>query len=189
LYTSPTANPNFSDTLEILISTDCGDTYNSVYKKFSTALVTTAAPFFTTAAFVPTAAQWRRDSIDLSAFTTYSNVTIKFRHITDYENNLFLDDINIDVPATTGINEGNTLSAVSLFPNPAKESIRLNLAGVTATGIRMQLMDATGRLLQTQENLSGGMNYDFDIENLAAGSYVVMIMSGGDVKALRFTKQ
>jgi hypothetical protein len=33
------------------------------------------------------------------------------------------------------------------------------------------------------------MNYDFDIENLAAGSYVVMIMSGGDVKALRFTKQ
>ena len=189
LYTSPTANPNYSDTLEILISTDCGDTYNSVYKKFSTALVTTGAPFNTAVAFVPTSAQWRRDSIDLSAFTTYSNVTIKFHHITDYENNLFLDDINIDVPATTGISEGNTLSAVSLFPNPANETIRLNLAGVTETGIRMQLMDATGRLLQTQENLSGGMNYDFDIENLAAGSYVVMIVSGGDVKTLRFTKQ
>ena len=72
---------------------------------------------------------------------------------------------------------------------PAKETIRLNLSGVTTSDIRIQLMDATGRVLQTQENLNGGMNYDFDIKNLAAGSYVMMMVSGGDVKALRFTKQ
>lgn len=80
------------DGLEILVSTDCGLTYTSVYLKSNTTLATAAA---TTASFVPTAAQWRTETINLNAYIGQSGVTIAIRNIAGYGNNLYVDNINI----------------------------------------------------------------------------------------------
>jgi len=81
------------DGLEVLVSTDCGLNYTSVYSKSNTVLATSAA---TTASFVPTlATQWRTETIDLSAYIGQSSVTLAFRNLAGYGNNLYVDNINI----------------------------------------------------------------------------------------------
>lgn len=83
-----------SDSMKILVSTDCGVTYNStpIYYKGGTSLATGAD--LTTAFFPTITSDWRLETIDLSPFAG-NNVIIKFVAINRYGNNLFIDDINI----------------------------------------------------------------------------------------------
>lgn len=80
------------DSLEVLISTDCGQSYTSIYLKGNTDLATAAS---TTASFTPASNQWRTESVDLTPYVSASNVEIVFRNIAGYGNRLFLDNLNI----------------------------------------------------------------------------------------------
>jgi len=80
------------DGLEVLVSTNCGGSFTTVYSKSNTTLATAAA---TTAAFVPTAAQWRTETVDLSAYVGQPNVIIGFKNLSGYGNNIYVDNINI----------------------------------------------------------------------------------------------
>jgi PKD repeat protein len=80
------------DGLEVLISTDCGSTFTSVYSKSYTTLATAAA---TTAAFVPTTAQWRTETISLTPYIGQANVIVAFKNLSGYGNNLYVDNINV----------------------------------------------------------------------------------------------
>jgi PKD repeat protein len=80
------------DGLEVLISTNCGSSFTSVYSKSSTTLATAAA---TTSAFVPTTAQWRTETIDLTPYVGQANVIIAFKNLSGYGNNLYVDNINV----------------------------------------------------------------------------------------------
>ncbi len=188
LYTNPTANPNYSDTLEVLVSTNCGQTFTSAYKKFSTALVTTPAPFYTTAAFVPTATQWRRDSIDLAPYASFNNVVVKFRSITDYENNLYLDDINID--GTTGLSSQPSLAAVNIYPNPANNFLNIDLTGIGSDrNIGIRIVDMTGKTVHATSNNMGGQLLRVETSNISTGLYIVELSGVDGVVRLPFTKQ
>jgi Pregnancy-associated plasma protein-A/Secretion system C-terminal sorting domain len=171
LYTNPTSGTPFSDTLEVLVSTDCGLTYTSLYKKFSTAL-TTVTPIFSTTEFVPTlASQWRNEIINLAPYATATNAIFKIKHITDFENNLFVDDINIQ--AATGIQQLDANTLFTLYPNPAKDeiSVRLNL-----------FSDGTLRLFNTlgakvwEENVIAGQNeFRVSLNEFAEGAYTMTL--------------
>ena len=80
------------DTLDVLYSTDCGQTFSLLWSKNGTALTT--APDQITS-FVPTAAQWRNDSVSLSALAGLPVVNIAFRNRSGGANNLYIDNINI----------------------------------------------------------------------------------------------
>jgi large repetitive protein len=85
-------NATFFDGLQVLVSTDCGQTYSSVYSKSNTVLATAAA---TTANFTPTAAQWRTETIDLSAYVGQGSVIVSFKNLSGNGNRLFVDNINL----------------------------------------------------------------------------------------------
>lgn len=88
--------PGYADTLEIRVSTDGGQTYpNVIYYKGGNDLATRPA---TTSSFVPTAAEWRTEWINLSAFVGRT-VRIAFIGVNDFGNNLYLDNIATAVPA------------------------------------------------------------------------------------------
>ncbi|MFT3948169.1 MAG: M43 family zinc metalloprotease [Agriterribacter sp.] len=85
----------YSDTLNILFSTDCGQTFTSAYKKAGPSLATHNGVI--DADYVPSAGEWIADTLDLSPYITgrYSDVIVQFRDINGYGNNVYLDDINI----------------------------------------------------------------------------------------------
>lgn len=94
------------DGLEVLVSTDCGGTFTSVYSKSNTTLATASA---TTNAFTPTASQWRSETVDLTSYVGNSSVWIVFRNLAGYGNNLYVDNINV-----TGVS-GSPAAPVASF--------------------------------------------------------------------------
>lgn len=88
----------YYDGLQVLVSTDCGNTFTTVYSKSNTTLATASA---TTASFVPSAAQWRAESIDLTPYVGNSSVWISFKNNGGNGNNIYIDNINVSGVAGT----------------------------------------------------------------------------------------
>lgn len=83
------------ESTQILVSTNCGGSYTTVYNvRDDTAFA--IDPVFTTAAFFPSSlAQWKQKAIDLSSFIPSGNIIVKFRQVNNFGNNFHLDDINL----------------------------------------------------------------------------------------------
>ncbi len=67
VQTDPSAAGNVWDTLQVLVSTDCGNTYTSLYKKWGNSLITRKTAI-TTFFCAYCSAEWRKDSVDLTAY-------------------------------------------------------------------------------------------------------------------------
>ncbi|MEM7656955.1 MAG: T9SS type A sorting domain-containing protein [Bacteroidota bacterium] len=171
-------NTGFSDTLEVWVSGDCGVTFELRYKKFGDELVT-AAPTFDE--FVPKSMwDWRREWVDLSDFAGNTGVAIKFRHINNNENNLYLDNINVDVLYTVGVEDQLTSGIVSVFPNPARQQVQLQAEARQAANWQVSLRDMAGKLvLQTNLDVAAGNSlHQLDVSELSRGVYLVEISDG-----------
>lgn len=91
----------YSDTLAVLISTDCGQSYNRIYLKGGTMLSTAGS---SNSYFVPASTQWRTEHIDISNYVGQQTVTIAFQNINGYGNVLYLDNVNITgTPIATNV--------------------------------------------------------------------------------------
>ncbi len=102
-----------SDTLVILASTDCGLTFQQLYRKGGTNLAT--SPDFQSF-FVPNSTQWRTDSINLSGFSGADKVLIAFRNIGRFGNALYLDNLRLGTP--TQVSNAFSREKPAFFPNP-----------------------------------------------------------------------
>ncbi|MDF3026886.1 MAG: hypothetical protein K0S23_1193 [Fluviicola sp.] len=85
-------NAAYYDGLDVLVSTDCGNTFTTVYSKSNTTLATANA---TQSSFSPTTAQWRSETVDLTPFVGNSSVWIVFKNNGGNGNNLYIDNINV----------------------------------------------------------------------------------------------
>ncbi len=92
------------DSLQIIYSTDCGVTWLSTsYKKGGPGLSTTGA--FVTPAFAPTPTQWRNENISISTCgITSSSIILGIRAVTDYGNNIYVDNFAVNKIATKQYN-------------------------------------------------------------------------------------
>ncbi|HWY39123.1 MAG TPA: M43 family zinc metalloprotease [Bacteroidia bacterium] len=174
LYTDPTASPNYSDTLAVYISTDCGASWTQLYRKYSAALSTTTPPFSTTT-FTPTSTQWRQESVSLASYASSNNAIIKFVNITGYENELYIDDINIS--AFSGIQSSGASAGVNIYPNPSADGrfmidIKQNQNNVN----RLTVYDILGnKVYEIDQKIPSG-RYDMDLSSLGSGTYFVEVL-------------
>lgn len=112
-------NTSTSDSLNVYISTDCATTWTRLYTKGGSQLATVTGG--QTSAYTPSAnAQWRRDSINLSAYAGQPSVYLKFESRSNWGNNLYLDNINVR----------NTIAAA---PTASFASVPANCPGTTIT--------------------------------------------------------
>src|SRR6185369_10306947 len=102
------------DTLKVLISIDCGETWTVLYNK-SGATLATRPPL--TSSFTPTASQWRSDTISLAAYTAQPEVLFQFVTIADDGNNIYIDDIQIP-SFPTSVAQHPAARELSVYPNP-----------------------------------------------------------------------
>jgi photosystem II stability/assembly factor-like uncharacterized protein len=157
----------YSDTLEVLASTDCGASYQSLYLKGGSDLATSPD---NQSYFTPTPTEWRTDSIDLSAFSNQANLQIAFRNIGRYGNVVYLDNINIG--DFVGVFENEQLKPV-IYPNPVKagESVTIQLQGE----FQGFLFDQRGSKIQIQK---GKDTLKFLIpETISSGLYTLQIQT------------
>jgi hypothetical protein len=157
----------YSDTLAVMISTDCGVSFQQVYIKGGTDLATSPD---NQSSFIPTATQWRTDSVDLSAYFGQTNVQVAFRNKGGWGNNLYLDNINLG--SLADLNESID-NPITMYPNPIQTGTCLTIQG---DGIkRINLISPDGKSIKTERKFEGNT---FEIpENISTGTYILQIES------------
>ncbi len=176
LYTPATENPNFSDTLTILATADCGNTTQVIYKSSGQDL-TTGTPYHTINRFVPASEEWETKSIDLTAYEG-KNVRFIFRNTSDHENMLYIDNIRINGTSVTVGDQTISSDVINLSPNPTKGSFVVN---ATKNIDFILIYDILGR--QIQYILSSGTNSQtIDLSSEERGIYLVKTSAGGVTK-------
>jgi hypothetical protein len=180
-YTYWTTASQASDTLEILASPNCGTTWTSVYKKARTALATATPVSSQTTPFTPTGtSQWRQETVSLSAYDGNSNVMVKFRNISDYEDNMYIDDINI--AKIVGIKENSAEQLyVNVYPNPTNGTLYVSIQNANGTGTtEINLYNVIGeKVMNTMTSKGSNISETLDLSALAPGVYQLETKSAG----------
>lgn len=91
-YSHAATSYGLADSLQLLVSADCGSTWHSLFYKGGPGLETSDS---TDELFAPQiAAQWKTEKISLAAYS--GDVLLRFREVNGNNNNIYLDDIAID---------------------------------------------------------------------------------------------
>lgn len=184
-YTPVNTLGNFWDTLQVLVSIDCGQTYTSVYKKWGSSLITHMAPEYD--AFVPIASEWRKDSVNLSAFIGKDNLLIAFRNTTGNENNIYLDDVNLQ---TIAVNPNLKASGFLVTPNPTSGKITVQFYPQPADLKGIQVFNNLGQKLAEIKPGDGQASnqYTFDLSRYTPGIYLVRAVFADKVVVKKILK-
>ncbi|MCB9223312.1 MAG: T9SS type A sorting domain-containing protein [Crocinitomicaceae bacterium] len=81
------------DTLQVLVSIDCGITWTQVFEKTSNELF--VGTQYDANLFVPAAADWQSMNINLNSYSGSPRVAIKILNISGQGNTLYIDNINV----------------------------------------------------------------------------------------------
>ena len=159
----------FWDTLQVVISTDCGASYKSLYKKWGPSLITRNTVSQTS--FIPGPSEWRKDSVDLSAYINAGPVLLAFLNTTQNENNIYLDDITV---YSSGVNPNLASRGFLVTPNPVSDIISVQFYPHPSNLKAIFLFNSLGQKVGGQVvKGSRASNYSFDMSHLASGVYFV----------------
>jgi hypothetical protein len=166
------------DSLRIIISPDCGATWQTLFYKGGNSLATAPA---NSNAFFPKNNQWSRETISLEGYA--GNILIRFQNICSYESNLFIDDIHVGWATSSRELLSNT-SIICVYPNPvdAKTTFDYNLtepASVCLT-IYNNLGQQLGVILNESQP-AGKHHVQWDMEGLPAGIYYYRFLAGTEI--------
>ncbi|MPM38077.1 hypothetical protein SDC9_84700 [bioreactor metagenome] len=160
----------YSDTLEVLSSTDCGSTWQLLYRKGGDELAT--VPSITDSLFIPEATQWRTDSADMSAFEGENSIIIAFRNIGHWGQGLYIDNIMLN--GSTGVELLPGKNHLSLFPNPVESGTKIFISGQNGSTYTLIIFDANGKQIMLTPVAAG---QSVSIDNIAPGNYFYKIFS------------
>ncbi len=180
------------DSLQVLVSTNCGDTWQKVWQKWGSGLMTVGG-YATTSTFVPTAGQWRSDSVDLQAFAGASQLRLMFRSIGGNSQAIYLDNINISTLVGAARPDLATVQ-VRVYPNPSHEIPAILVQMENSGWLEARLCDLQGRCIydwprhrvSAREN---SMIIPSDIwGNMPSGLYMLNVASASGVAGVKLVK-
>ena len=171
-----------TDGLQVLLLSNCNSDLSSgivVYSKSGSALATASN---TTSPFKPaTAADWRTETVDLSAYIGQTNLQVAFVGQNDWGNNLYLDNVGL---TTSPIADVVAAAIVSPSPvtctNQIQPVIRVFNAGTLVNQVTVTTTINGQSSSQTIQNLSipGNTSADLPINvvNLSNGANQLQIV-------------
>ncbi|PHR69160.1 MAG: peptidase S8 [Lutibacter sp.] len=163
---------NFNDGLLVEISTDCGTTYTTIYDKDGLTLST--IPNYVGSSWSPaSAADWRTETIDLSAYANTQSV-IRFVNVAGYSNGTYIDNINV---AGTPLSVGNERlnNELSLFPNPTNGNFTVRLKSMYLNTVK--IFDIYGKEIKSLNIKNNKRSANINIDNLSTGVYFISVES------------
>ena len=166
-------NASSNDQLQVLASTDCGNTWSVVYDRAGTTLSTAPA---TTSSFTPSSMQWRTEMVSLSAYASMPEIELMFTSISNFGNNFYVDDISIgNIGSTTDIAEVGDNIYVDLFPNPTSDKINVTIENVAAVkNYTITIKNVLGEEIYSSSQQIGNAT-SIDASRFANGVYFVSV--------------
>ncbi|MFP4471016.1 MAG: M6 family metalloprotease domain-containing protein [Bacteroidales bacterium] len=174
-------NNQYTDSLIVKISDDCGESWTRLMAiaDDGTGNFVTAEPIgFSFVPQLPT--EWCGDgfgaecySLDLTPWTGMQNVKIMFETVCVIGNNLFIDDIKIDVVESAGesISQNNR---VTIFPNPSSGIFSVKtIKPLEHASVRV--MNISGQTILQQEVKNNGNAFTLNLNGYPKGIYMISI--------------
>ncbi len=165
--------------LRVLVSTNCGQTWQPRKTISDSALATAGAG--DTNAFVPTNQnQWREEIVSaLNNIGSNPNVMFKFEFINKGGNNFYIDDINV-YNNNTAIDDDKVQNVnLNIYPNPLTETSLISFVLSENSHVRVTIFDVLGKEIGRifDSNLSiGEHQINLSKGKLEAGTYFVNLM-------------
>lgn len=156
-----------SDTLVVLASSDCGQTFEELYRRGGIDLATSPD---LQVMFLPTASQWRTDSVDLSAYAGQDKLLVAFRNIGRYGNALYLDNLHMGMP--TRVATKSYPRNLKIFPNPIPRGSCLQIETTESTLVTV--LNMKGQKIKTVKIPAGSTLIDIT-EEWSAGVYMLQV--------------
>ncbi|MFN5620042.1 MAG: T9SS type A sorting domain-containing protein [Flavobacteriales bacterium] len=171
----------YTDTLAVVYSTDCGDTWTELWSLGGDDLST--APD-NTGYYVPVASEWASYGANLPGGVLFEDVIIAFENRGHYGNVIYVDNINVFTNFSVDETSGSS-AAMTVFPNPASTQLRISASDLHGGNYRIQLFDLTGKLVIETTVFAAGARLEksIDLPELANGQYVVTL--AGDKETIR----
>lgn len=170
-----------NDSLKVEISTDCGDSWTTLYKKGGNTLRTTNT-FYANNRFVPLASQWRTETVSLAAFASQTQVLFRFKNVSATGNNIYIDNINIDM--ATGVNDvdlGKTV--LSLSPNPVTDVsiLTVNTTNKNRDNVLLEIYNVLGEKVKTiLPSSKSALTFQIKNADFINGVYFYILIENGN---------
>ncbi len=168
-----------NDKIEVVASTDCGVTWTSVWEMEGSALAT--SPPVSPGFFIPTSAQWRENTVDLSAYDGAPDFVLGFRATSGYGNFGYIDDVNLGSNLSSTYDASALEGNIEIFPNPVSTEMVINLQLETATPVTAEVYNMAGKKVATIEQNTnfpvGTHTLNWNVADQANGMYMVRILT------------
>lgn len=167
-----------NDRLQLYISNNCNNSWLQRLNLVNTALETA---LMTATSFIPAnSGEWKQATTSIPSSFMTAGFRFKFVYTSNGGNNIYIDDINLDVNA--GINDQDQLSSTfQLFPNPAKEYVNISFTLAETKKINISVLNVLGQTIySTEEKIfsKGEHTVVFDIKGFNGGVYFVNVSDG-----------
>lgn len=184
--TGITQTVNNWDSLQVIVSVDCGRTFDVVYNKYAGRLITVAGAqsnFFTPAS----SSQWRSDSVNLTQYAGMDNVLIAIRNISHFENNIYIDDLSVYRGKVVSVREHVSNRDVELYPNPGSGLVTIKINEPSVRLKQVSWMNILGQtILDEQMNTYSGV-LQFNLSQQPKGVYIArLLFEDGSVTTKKF---
>lgn len=170
--------PRASDTLELLVSTDCGRSFSPVKRYWGMAL-RTAIPALDSAgprAFVPaTTSEWRHERIDLTSYLPRSGqFLIDVRNISRGDNDIHLDNVHV---YTKTLPARLKRDGYLIAPNPTRGRVTVQLYPDASKVRHVEVLSGVGQRVHHASYPAGNApsSMELDLRRVPAGIYTVRI--------------
>ena len=168
----------FIDSLKVLVSDDCGASFDILYRSGGVELSTTTSGIgpgnlYEYNAFTPESCEeWREVSLDLSAYAG-KFITVRILNQSGYGNNMYVDDISLVGTPVSGTTQAPTAMVVRLQPNPASNTSWAGGQLPGSTELQFTLLNSAGiAVWQTSQSFpAGNWQQRIPLEQLPVGIY------------------
>ena len=166
------------DLLDVSYSLDCGLTFNSIYQKAGEELATGPAVSSFLYPFIPAANEWTTDSISLSDIAGNKEVIFRFKGVSGFGDNLYIDNVFIENTITNVKTQLIPESSVVIEPNPSNSKVNIEFEVLNDENYIVQIKSAQGQIVKelTHGKLIQGI-HQLEWVAPSAGIYFVEIQN------------
>ncbi len=168
----------YSDTLAVELSTDCGNSFVELFRQGGATIATAPA---NNQPFSPNATQWNTININLDEYLGESDLLIAFRNIGHWGNNMYIDNVNLQTNLISAV-QNTPAQDAGVYPNPLSAGAVLNIhlpEGYSKGDVALRLIHLSGKTVWSKRGT--GLNQVEIPSVLSTGNYILNISTPGKI--------
>lgn len=175
------------DTLVIELSQDCGQTFQTILQVDGKQL---SGNQRATRAWEPGGMfDWDSTSVSLDSFVG-KTVLVRIGAINDYGNNMYLDNINVNiVRVPLSVPTLTAATGIQAYPNPAFDKLNVQFPEALNEQVTLTITNLQGQILREETVSIGTLTHQVSLDRLSSALYFINISGAKHNETIKVIKQ